>query len=93
MYGALMLKLELICPVASILPLAETVFAVSVPAMLAVLAVRLSAADVEVKSPEPSALADAVQQGDAQRVQALIKNRVNVNAQQPEGETALHWAD
>jgi len=57
-----------------------------------VLAVRLGAADVEVKSPEPSPLADAVQHGDAQGVQALLKNKVDVNATQPDGATALHWA-
>ena len=61
-------------------------------AVLAVLAVRLGAADVEVKSPEPSPLADAVQHGDAQGVQALLKNKVDVNAPQPDGATALHWA-
>src|SRR5450631_1796981 len=61
-------------------------------AVLAVLAVRLGAADVEVKTPEPSPLADAVQHGDAQGVQALLKNKVDVNAPQPDGATALHWA-
>ena len=61
-------------------------------AVLAVLAVRLGAADGVVKSPEPSPLADAVQHGDAQGVQALLKNKVDVNAPQPDGATALHWA-
>ena len=36
--------------------------------VLAVLAVRLGAADVEVKSPAPSPLADAVQHGDVRGV-------------------------
>jgi len=61
-------------------------------AMLVVLAVRLAAADVVVTSPEPSPLADAVKHGDAQAVQALLKKKVDVNAPQPDGETALHWA-
>jgi len=61
-------------------------------AVLAVLAIRLGAADIVVKSPEPSPLADAVQHGDAQGVQALLKNKVDVNAPQPDGATALHWA-
>jgi ankyrin repeat protein len=61
-------------------------------AVLVVLAVRLAAADISVKSPEPSPLADAVQHGDAQSVQALLKNKVDVNAPQPDGATALHWA-
>ena len=61
-------------------------------AVLAVLAVRLGAADVVVKSPEPSPLADAVQHGDAEGVQALLKKKIDVNASQPDGATALHWA-
>src|ERR1700676_4564295 len=61
-------------------------------AVLAVLAVRLGAADVEVKSPAPSPLADAVQRGDAQSVNELLKNKVDVTAPQPDGATALHWA-
>jgi uncharacterized protein len=63
-----------------------------VGAVLAVLAVRLSAADVEVKSPQPSPLADAVQHGDTQAIQALLNKKVDVNAPQPDGATALHWA-
>lgn len=59
---------------------------------LAVLAVGLNAAEVVVTSPEPSPLADAVQRGDAQGVQALLKKKVDVNAPQPDGATALHWA-
>ena len=61
-------------------------------AVVVVLAVRLGAADVEVKSPARSPLADAVQHGDAQAVQTLLKNKVDVNAPQPDGATALHWA-
>src|SRR3954470_152002 len=61
-------------------------------AVLAVLAVRLGGADVVLKSPEPSPLADAVQRGDAQGVQGLLSKKVDVNAPQPDGATALHWA-
>src|ERR1043165_1340509 len=57
-----------------------------------VLAVKLAAATVVAPTPEPSPLADAVQHGDAQRVQALLKSKVDVNAPQPDGATALHWA-
>jgi ankyrin repeat protein len=37
-------------------------------------------------------LADAVQRGDTQAVQALLKNGADVNAPQSDGATALHWA-
>lgn len=53
---------------------------------------RLCAADVMAAVPEPSPLADAVQHGDVQAIQALLKKKVNVNAPQPDGATALHWA-
>src|SRR5215472_16085599 len=59
---------------------------------VAVLAVKLGAATVVATTPEPSPLADAVQHGDPQRVQALLKSKVDVNAPQPDGATALHWA-
>src|ERR1700740_1823291 len=61
-------------------------------AVVAVLAGRLGAADVEVKSPQPSPLADAVQHGDVQGALALLKSKADVNAPQPDGATALHWA-
>jgi ankyrin repeat protein len=38
------------------------------------------------------ALVDAVKAGDAARVRALIEKRGDVNAAQPDGTTALHWA-
>jgi len=63
-----------------------------VGAGLVVLAIRLGAADVEVKHPDPSPVADAVQHGDAQGLRALLKNKVDVNTPQPDGATALHWA-
>src|SRR5437016_13930794 len=59
---------------------------------LAVLAVRVGAAEVVVTNPGPSPLADAVQHGDAQGVLALLKRKVDVNAPRPDGATALHWA-
>ncbi len=37
-------------------------------------------------------LADAVQQRDKQTSAALLKKRVDVNAKQGDGQTALHWA-
>ena len=37
-------------------------------------------------------LADAVQHGDKQAVQSLLKARADVNAPQSDGATALHWA-
>ena len=39
-----------------------------------------------------SPLADALQHGDTQAAQALLKKNVDVNATQPDGTTALHWA-
>jgi uncharacterized protein len=35
---------------------------------------------------------DAVKSGDAQAVRALLQKRVDVNAAEPDGMTALHWA-
>ncbi len=37
-------------------------------------------------------IADAVEHRDKDAVQALVKQRVNINATQPDGTTALHWA-
>jgi len=42
--------------------------------------------------PKPSPLADAVQRGDASTIQALLKKKIDVNAPQANGATALHWA-
>ena len=41
---------------------------------------------------ERAALADAVEQRDTARVRALLEARVDVNAAQIDGTTALHWA-
>jgi len=37
-------------------------------------------------------LADAAQQGDSEGVRTLLKQKVDVNAPQGDGSTALHWA-
>ncbi len=56
-------------------------------------AVSLGAADVVIAPPaKPAPLADAVQRGDSQTAQALLKKSADVNATQPDGATALHWA-
>jgi ankyrin repeat protein len=39
-----------------------------------------------------SDVADAAMHRDAVRLRKLISSRVNVNAPQPDGTTALHWA-
>ena len=44
----------------------------------------LSAADLRV--------ADAVKQGDREAVRSLLNGRADVNASEPDGTTALHWA-
>ena len=41
---------------------------------------------------KPSPLAEAAQRQDKQAVQALLKKKADVNATQPDGATALHWA-
>ena len=40
----------------------------------------------------PAVLADAVQRQDKQAVRALLAKKADVNATQPDGATALHWA-
>ena len=37
-------------------------------------------------------LVDAVRHGDRQAASTLVRARVDVNARQPDGATALHWA-
>jgi len=59
------------------------VFATSLAVALA--AIALAAAD-------DLRLIDAVRDGGAERVRALLAERVNVNAAQADGATALHWA-
>jgi hypothetical protein len=41
---------------------------------------------------EPPRLADAAQKQDKAALRALITVKAAVNAQQPDGATALHWA-
>ena len=41
---------------------------------------------------DESPVADAVMRGDSSRVRLLIKQGLDVNAAQPDGMTALHWA-
>ena len=49
-------------------------------------------ANAVATAPKPSPLADAVQRGDALTIQGLLKKKVDVNAPQANGATALHWA-
>jgi len=45
-----------------------------------------------VAAPAPSDVADAVMRRDGARLRALLKAHSDVNAPQPDGSTALHWA-
>jgi ankyrin repeat protein len=54
--------------------------------------VVLSAATVLMGAAEDARLADAAQQRDTQRMRALIQQKADINAVQPDGMTALHWA-
>ena len=49
-------------------------------------AVSFGAAGIDVS------LIEAVKAGDGQTVRTLLKQRSNVNAAEPDGMTALHWA-
>jgi hypothetical protein len=40
----------------------------------------------------PARLVDAVKSGDAAAIRAFIQQRVDVNAPESDGTTALHWA-
>src|ERR1041384_6598313 len=40
----------------------------------------------------PSEIASAAERGDLAAIRALIAKKVDVNAAQPDGATALHWA-
>ena len=55
------------------------------------LAVTVSAFSIGAAR-DDAPLADAVQHGDKQAVQSLLKARADVNAPQSDGATALHWA-
>jgi uncharacterized protein len=43
-------------------------------------------------NPTEAPLADAVMRGDTAKVRVLIKQGADVNASQPDGMSALHWA-
>lgn len=55
-----------------------------------VIALLLSAVAVYAGPPAP--LADAAEKMDRTKIRALLKQRVDVNAPQVDGMTALHWA-
>src|SRR5271169_3444148 len=48
--------------------------------------------DAATQPVAPSEVADAVMQHDTGRLQGLLKAHADVNAPQPDGSTALHWA-
>src|SRR5687768_12632734 len=54
--------------------------------LVLILAASLQAA------PAPVAIVQAAKNADAARIRQLIKNRVDVNAPEIDGTTALHWA-
>ena len=54
-------------------------------------AVRLVLAAMSVGA-ATSDVADAVQNGDTTAVRRLVTAKADVNAPQPDGATALHWA-
>ncbi len=60
-------------------------------ASLQVCAVALSLATAVSAFAEP-AIVDAAMNGDLKTVRALVRQAVDVNATQPDGMTALHWA-
>lgn len=47
---------------------------------------------VTLSAATPANLIDAVKAGDSQAVRGFLKQRANVNAVEPDGMTALHWA-
>jgi ankyrin repeat protein len=49
-------------------------------------------ATIEAADPAPAPLFDAVKRGDQAAVRKLIQQRADVNAAEPDGTTALHWA-
>ena len=60
--------------------------------LLAALLVGAIAAHQPLFAADAPKLADAAQKQDKAAVQTLIRDKVNVNATQADGATALHWA-
>jgi ankyrin repeat protein len=63
-------------------------FALTVTGITVVSAVTATATAASSRAP----LADAVEKMDSSKIHALVKQRVDVNAPQADGTTALHWA-
>jgi ankyrin len=59
--------------------------------LAASLAALALAAGLSAEGRDPDIVA-AVRSGDAARVRALMRGRIDVNAAEPDGTTALHWA-
>ena len=58
------------------------------------LAVSILVGGISVRAAEASdfELLEAVRSGDGEAVRTLLENGANVNAREPDGATALHWA-
>jgi ankyrin repeat protein len=56
------------------------------------LALVLPVAGIAAVAAGQSTLADAAEKADRAAIRTLLKQRVDVNAPQPDGMTALHWA-
>jgi len=52
----------------------------------------LLAADATIQGGQDTRMANLAMQGDREGVRALVKQKVDVNAAQGDGMTALHWA-
>src|SRR5204862_5645783 len=63
-----------------------------VPILSASLAILLAVGGVAVIGAERPALIDAARNGDREAVRRLVKQGVNVRAEEGDGTTALHWA-
>jgi ankyrin repeat protein len=57
-----------------------------------IVAVMLALAPMVVRGAGRSDVADAAMRGDRAAVQKLVAQKADVNAPQPDGATALHWA-
>ena len=60
--------------------------------VIAVGLVALLAAPAWAQTRPDLRLVDAVERRDARASELLVKQRLDVNAAQPDGATALHWA-